>query len=252
MPVGKTLAAERRSQNKTLTEIQAQTRIMGRLLDALEHERWDELPAPVYVKGYIQNYAEVLGLDPAPLLDEYRRDRDAHTPAPVMHILDRAIVPHRREVHAVPRTVWIALAVIVPLIALVIWGIAALVGRDDSPPPIPPVTPSPSVDATTLPGVPADEATVTTGTVSEGLGDAFELVISVRAGESSWLSVTVDGLTAYEGTLPGGQEKTFSVSEEAIVRVGRPQSVSITRDGDPVDVPVGTGVAEVRLTAADE
>lgn len=47
MPVGHLLATERRKQGRSLADVERATKIMGRMLDALEHERWDDLPAPV-------------------------------------------------------------------------------------------------------------------------------------------------------------------------------------------------------------
>jgi len=257
VPVGKKLAAERRSQGKTLVDIQASTRIMGRLLQALEEERWDDLPSPVYVKGYIQNYAHALGIDPVPLLAEYAADQDSHSAKPRLErIPGRTVVPHQREVHEVPRRVWVALAVAVLLIALVIWGISALFGRDDTPPPIPPAgTPTSTPEPTaTIPGVTGPEAEPTTVTPVPGdtVGSGFELVVTVAAGQSSWLKIDVDGLTAYEGTLPGGQEKRYAVADEAVVRIGKPASVTVTKDGQTVEVPLGQGIAEVRIAADEE
>ena len=257
MPVGKTLAAERRSQGKTLVEIQTSTRVMGRLLQALEEERWDDLPSPVYVKGYIQNYAHALGIDAAPLLAEYAADQASRAAAPRLErIPGRTVVPHRREVHEVPRQVWISLAIGVVLVALAFWGISAVLSSDGAPPPIPPagVTTSTPETTATAPGITGTEAepTTVTATPASDAPDGFELVVNVAAGESSWLKIEVDGLTAYEGTLPGGQEKRYTVTGDAFVRIGKPASVTVTRDGEPVPVPLGQGIAEVRIVADKE
>lgn len=254
MPVGKTLAAERRRQNKSLVEIQTSTRIMGRLLNALEAERWEDLPSSVYVKGYIQNYAHALGIDPAPLLAEYAADREATPPRSTLErIPGRTVVPHRREVHAIPRQVWLVLVAAIAVVALLVWGISALLSTDDAPPPIPPVTPTDTIEPTsTVPGVSGAEATIpATGTASTPAPDAFTLTVAVDAGQSSWLKIEVDGLTAYEGTLPGGQEKSYSVTDNAVVRIGKPASVTVMRDDQVVEVPLGQGTAEVRLSASE-
>lgn len=42
-----------------------------RLLDALEADDCDRLPAPVYVKGYLRRYCELLGLRVGPVLGAY-------------------------------------------------------------------------------------------------------------------------------------------------------------------------------------
>ena len=251
MPVGKTLAAARRAQGKTLVDIQNATHIMGRTLSALEAERWDDLPSPVYVKGYIQNYAQALGMDPLPLLAEYAADSATGPARPrIERIPARTVVPHQREVHAVPKQVWIALVVLIALIGLVVWGVSALLSSDEEPPPIPPATTTPALESTTVPGVPADQAGPATNTVEADAPEGgFTLTVTVASGQASWLKIEVDGLAAYEGTLPGGQTKTYTVTDEAVVRIGKPASVTVMRDDEVVEIPLGMGTAEVRVSA---
>ncbi|MBN2840030.1 MAG: helix-turn-helix domain-containing protein, partial [Coriobacteriia bacterium] len=126
MPVGKKLAAERRSQSKPLSEVVASTKIMGRILEALENERWDELPAPPYVKGYIQNYAQALGMDPLPLIEEYQKDIASAAPAPsrypLRHLPEREVVPHRHELHIIPGKAVIAVVAAFLVVILALWG----------------------------------------------------------------------------------------------------------------------------------
>lgn len=249
MPVGTTLINLRRERGKTLSDMEGLTKIMGRMLSALENERWDELPAPVYVKGYIQNYASALGVDPKPLLEEYAKDTAAPSHAervPLRRIPERAVVPHRLDVHQIPKQAWVAVAIAVLVVALLVWGVSALMSRDDEPPPIPPeTTGTPDATGTTSAGGVAAGARA----VGEG---AFVLAVEVTEGQSSWLQVTVDGLIAYEGTLPGGESKEWTVSSEASVRVGKPAAVTLTRDGLPVTIPPAEGIAEVALVAGDE
>lgn len=246
MPVGEKLSALRRERAKTLPDVEAATKIMGRMLSALENERWDELPAPVYVRGYIRSYAQFLGVDPDPLVEEYTRDigaRHEHA-APLRRIPERTVVPHRQELHVLPRQAWLAVAIGVLVVALVVWGISALLGRDDTPPPIAPETTS-----TAAPTTPEQAVT---DAVTEGVtGTAFILKVQVAEGQSSWLQVRVDGMVAYEGTLPGGEAKMWTVTDDATVRVGKPAAVTLTRDGQPVEIPPASeGIAEVNLTAA--
>ena len=93
--------------------------------------------------------------------------------------------------------------------------------------------------------------TATTPTdVPEG---AFALTVSVAPGDSSWVRVLVDGLVAYEGTLPGGEPKSWTVGTSAVIRAGKPTAVTVTRDGSEVEFPPATdGIAEVTLSATEE
>lgn len=254
MPVGKKLAAERRSQGKTVVEIVDSTKIMGRIIQSLENERWDELPAPSYVKGYIQNYGHVLGLDAGPLIEEYLKDIAVAAPAParypLRHMPERQVVPHRHDLHAIPAKAIIAVVGAFLLVALALWGISALVGRDDTPLPLAPETTSTPV----APGTSGETAASSTDTTPTDIPEgAFVLAVSVTPGDSSWVRVLVDGLVAYEGTLPGGEAKTWTVTTSAVVRAGKPTVVDVTRDGDKLEFPPASeGIAELTLSATEE
>lgn len=71
------LRREREVREVTLEEISAATLIGVRYLEALEDERWDDLPGDVYIRNYLRAYASHLGLDPDRLITEYvyRRQR---------------------------------------------------------------------------------------------------------------------------------------------------------------------------------
>ncbi|HUM69912.1 MAG TPA: helix-turn-helix domain-containing protein [Chloroflexota bacterium] len=69
--LGHILREARETKGLTLQEVQAETRISSRYLEALENGDYDRLPTPVHVRGFLRNYARFLGLDPQPLLDRY-------------------------------------------------------------------------------------------------------------------------------------------------------------------------------------
>jgi hypothetical protein len=48
----------------TLAEASADTRINPAYLEAIESERWELMPAPVYARGFFRSYARYLGLPP--------------------------------------------------------------------------------------------------------------------------------------------------------------------------------------------
>ena len=67
--IGITLRSARIQRGLTIDQVAQDTRISARFLEALEAEAFDELPAPVYVRGFLRSYATYLRLDPQVLLE---------------------------------------------------------------------------------------------------------------------------------------------------------------------------------------
>lgn len=72
--VGEVLAEYRLKQNIPLEKISQITRIRVEFLRAIEENRFEELPAEPFVRGFLHSYASYLGLDPATILALLRRD----------------------------------------------------------------------------------------------------------------------------------------------------------------------------------
>jgi cytoskeletal protein RodZ len=78
---GEKLRQERESRDTTLQEIAGTTKIKLAYLEALEQNEFEALPGQAFGKFYIRAYAEVLGFDPGPLIDDYDRERRSREPA---------------------------------------------------------------------------------------------------------------------------------------------------------------------------
>lgn len=255
--LGQTLVDERRRQGKTLADVEAATHIRGRLLEALENDEWDNLPAPAYVRGYIQSYAAFLGIPAEPLLTAYTQEaRPARDRARVR--LPEPVVPTREETRVPAARTGLMIAGGVVVLALVVWGIAS--ATRGSRPEILPVGPNASSVASDTtaaplggaPGVAGDETETPTVREPAPKKTPFDLTVRVADDGVSWLLIRVDGLKAYEGTLAGGQSKTYNVLDRAEVTIGKPSFVTVLRDGEKVDIPDGQGTPKVTLKATDE
>lgn len=71
MALGEQLRNAREEKNLTASEVAAATRMMVQIVEELEREDFHRFAAPIYGKGFIKLYAEFVGLDPRPLIDEY-------------------------------------------------------------------------------------------------------------------------------------------------------------------------------------
>jgi len=70
---GENLRREREMRGVTLEEISESTKISTRLLNALESDRFSELPGGIFTRNFIRAYAQYLGLDEEHALSEYKR-----------------------------------------------------------------------------------------------------------------------------------------------------------------------------------
>ena len=79
-PIGEALRGAREGLGLTVEQAAVDTRISARFLEALEMERFEDLPADVYVRGFIRSYAAYLRLDPIPLLATFEYAGDSPAP----------------------------------------------------------------------------------------------------------------------------------------------------------------------------
>ncbi|MDX2463770.1 MAG: DUF4115 domain-containing protein [Porticoccus sp.] len=59
---GEVLCRARKEQGLTVEEVMLHLGITKRVLNALEHDEYEYLPSPIYVKGYIKRYCSILSL----------------------------------------------------------------------------------------------------------------------------------------------------------------------------------------------
>lgn len=70
--MGQIFREARERKKLTLSRAAAISRIKIQLIEGMEVDDFSKMPAPAYAKGFIKLYAELLDLDPAPLLAEYQ------------------------------------------------------------------------------------------------------------------------------------------------------------------------------------
>lgn len=71
--LGEQLRLTRESKGISLEYAADTLKISKRYLEALEEDSFNVLPAQIYVRGFLNNYAKFLGLDPVAILDQYNR-----------------------------------------------------------------------------------------------------------------------------------------------------------------------------------
>jgi len=68
---GKTLKQIRERMDVDLKTISTETKINTKILEWIEEEALEKLPAPVYLKGFLKAYAQALNLEPQKVIEGY-------------------------------------------------------------------------------------------------------------------------------------------------------------------------------------
>src|SRR5512134_3844420 len=187
--IGSSLREARLRQDLDFPELEERTKIRPKYLRALEDERFDILPAPTYVRGFLRSYAESLGLDGQPFVDEYNsRFAVGEDDAPLR--ARRVPPPSRRDRE--PRQSRMAVLALLAITVATALVIAAW--KFGGP------------EAERVPGLVAPQAST-----AKGSSARVRLAVSAVDG-SSWMEVRSAGTGArllYSGTLEQGQRMTF-------------------------------------------
>ena len=75
-PIGETLREARMRHELEIADVEARTKIRAKYLRALENEEFAVLPGSTTVRSFIRTYAELLGLDPHVLVEQYRAQHE--------------------------------------------------------------------------------------------------------------------------------------------------------------------------------
>ncbi|AGA90657.1 hypothetical protein Thimo_1891 [Thioflavicoccus mobilis 8321] len=146
MGPGHRLRQEREAHGVSLERLAAELHLAPAVVEAIEEGRYEGLPAPVYVVGYLRNYARLFNLDPEPVIQAYRQANPG-----MAHAATRVSRPSSRPGGGggiIFRLV--TLAIVVALVALVgLWwqGLQApldIAEVEDGSPPVPAATDLPA------------------------------------------------------------------------------------------------------------
>lgn len=78
--LGERLVAAREAKGLTLAVVANKLRLSAATLQAIESNRYEDLPEPIFVRGYLRAYARLLEMDQKLLVSEYNRLVDTHGP----------------------------------------------------------------------------------------------------------------------------------------------------------------------------
>ncbi len=258
--LGQELREERERRAVSLKEISDQTKISGRLLLALENDRWEEMPPQLFLKGLIKSYCRAIDVDPGPSLAKYDEQRDVRTEVPEKGKNEAAEESRPRRKIKAPRIAAPAShfrlrarrpGIVLIFVVLAAISVAAwfwLRPGKGTPPRI--KTPAifqeiPKV-APPNPGGAPD--------IPEGKPSAPEagLRLEFKFRADSWMHVTADGRIVLDGTRPAGSTANLRAEKEFILQTGNAGGFDLLINGRPARA-LGRGGAvltDIRINTA--
>lgn len=81
--VGAVLKRQREAKLMSLAEVARVTRIPLHTLEAIERDRFDDLPGEVFIRGFLKSYARAIGATPQDIIAQYASSRRVATVNPL-------------------------------------------------------------------------------------------------------------------------------------------------------------------------
>ncbi len=227
MSIGEVLKKAREEKKLTLEQAQRDTKIQLKVLASLETDAFSKLPNPTYVKGFIKQYAQYLGLDPEPLLNEYA-SLNPQTPPQEIAVksedekIKTAASPVKKKSNL---TTIILASVIVVLVAGL--GLSKLIGKVASAP-----------KAKKVVSVKASKKEKPKPLLVK---ESEPLKLTVTANQDSWMHIKCDGKIVYQSILKTGSSELFQAKEQIVLWVGNAAGLELNLNGQSLGPP-GRGV----------
>ncbi|MCW5575200.1 MAG: helix-turn-helix domain-containing protein [Burkholderiales bacterium] len=265
---GRTLADARAAKGMTVAEVAAQLKLSASQVEALEADDYDRLPGPVFVRGFVRNYARLLELAPEKLADSVDLP---HAPMPAS-----TAIPVSREIpfpagksgnwlpYATGLAVLVGTIVVYELFYAPPHAVTVSVTQPVGVPPdlqpasvsdaVPAVSAVPAVAAGDGPPVEATEAVPQTPPVTENPEVPVRQVTGMAEvhfafAADSWVEVRDRNERVLFSQLnPGGSEQRVTGRPPLSVVIGNARGVRLTYNGAPFDLVPHTRVEVARFT----
>lgn len=270
--VGQILREAREAQGITLDDVAMRLRLMHRQIAAMEADDFESMGQPVFARGFVRNYARLLGLAPEDLLA--RMQGAPAEPVPV----SQSAPPLPRSWLTSPWLILLSLGLLVVMaipVALYLWlnsdvddgpsnqvPVAAQVRPVPAPAPaVTDATLRPAPAASEVQAEPAASATGATGATgaaapAEGSGPAApetpadKSVLHLEFGAEAWTEIKdASGRMLQRQLNPAGSSIDVSGRPPFELVIGNAAQARLTYNGRPIDLkPFITDSAVARFT----
>lgn len=226
---GTWLRRQRELREIDLREIAEKTKISLRYLKAMEQDRFDILPAPVFARGFLREYAKYVGLNADEVVNYYL---SSHHPEGLEEEAGEELVDPGSSRGPVTRGAFLVLLLIVGLALaayFLFWRQSQEEARRAAPPPIAPPAAESVVPEGEAPP-PPEEAVL-----------AAPLVVTLDFTQECWVEARVDGAPELSRLFVAGESIQLEAEESVTLSLGNGGGVDVQVNNMPFDVGVGEG-----------
>jgi len=257
---GEHLRREREMRGVSLDEVSQATRIATRFLQALESERWTDLPGGVFNRGFLRSIARYLGLDEEALVAEYAQATNDHP-----QVAEWSPAAREGSADARPRSrarlvFLISLLILVALGAGGWWSwtqYGGMLRAWRSPLPAVPSPKPPVIPPATAPAAGTESGSAAAGTGSDAAPSTStqspaELELRVEVSRTTEVTISGDGKMLFQGKMTRGENRMFTAKDKFDVSAKNSFALILELNGvsmPPVGAPDSPG--SVTLTRKD-
>ena len=225
MSIGDTLAEARRQSGLTVTQVSERTRIRETIIRGIEQNDFSACGGDFYARGHIRSIASVVGLDPAPLIQEYDEEHGPPAAIRAADVFEPAAplrIKERRSLN------W-SVAMILALLVVVGYGVYHFVAAGSGGSGAKAVAVAPQ--ATTTHSA-APKPTRSAASPAPTPSVPSDVVIQLTAVQDCWVFLTNDkGDTIYSGVVPAGSTQSWKETQAVNLRLGNPEGVVLEING---------------------
>ncbi len=256
--LGAWLRHQREARGVSLREIADASKISLRYLEALEQDRFDVLPAPVFARGFLREYARVVGLDPDEAVNLYLIASTEIQPSGAPPAV--APPPPKLRRPAAPSTLGYGL--LLALAVVVFLGVAALLSyyagqRNQRPshavaPEVAVAYATPGTEESAVSLAPTPTAGPPAATPIPVAPVDRPLSVSLEFAEDCWVELVIDGRRRASELRAGGETLQLEAEDSILLTLGNAPAVRVEVDGRPIVLPVNSArvVRDFRIDRA--
>jgi transcriptional regulator with XRE-family HTH domain len=239
---GEELRREREIRGISLKEIADATKISKRFLEAIERNDHKNLPAPVFTRGFVREYARYVGLNAEEMVNRYNfasaNDDRIEKPPPLAkypETLPRDISPKPPAKRGIPpafaridRNAFFAFIIVLALAGVAYWALERKRTERETA----------DVATTTIPVTTRAATTPPPPLIPlQTTADDSTLRLEVDVTANSWVTLEADGKTVLNAEMSAGDRRSFQASERFRFRtIGNAAGLTLTLNGARVPV----------------